>query len=344
PTTPQNRYRALHNDIAALIALSLTNQHNPDDLKEAWQLSEQLRDHFHTHPTPALPGGTPPQPRPPEPTTGSTGHNHTHAGPSHNNADTPRHDAVPDDASVSISASSSDNQPNLRPEHLDSIGKLAPDHLPRIKTLLLINPNGIPADDSHLPSNVLNELFNPSSPPRQSEHDTEADNAETSGRFGVATSLGDAVSPRVYRDPDRSELPEAIAQTREIQRRNRPIREDSVTPSAIKHLGSSSVYEGWSQYLSMRPGDVSPLLAEVSARMPEEWGATDDATKRAIGELSERDRSQRSVTALADLVVNILQGGKPYLMVGGMPADLDEARSWKSQDSYIRRAAPDFTN
>ncbi|MFD9289176.1 hypothetical protein ACFWBV_12890 [Streptomyces sp. NPDC060030] len=52
PTTPQNRYRALHNDIAALIALSLTNQHNPDDLKEAWQLSEQLRDHFHTHPDP----------------------------------------------------------------------------------------------------------------------------------------------------------------------------------------------------------------------------------------------------------------------------------------------------
>ncbi|MFD9293343.1 hypothetical protein ACFWBV_34870 [Streptomyces sp. NPDC060030] len=59
PTTPQNRYRALHNDIAALIALSLTNQHNPDDHNgPAWQLSQQLRDHFHTHPTPALPGGT----------------------------------------------------------------------------------------------------------------------------------------------------------------------------------------------------------------------------------------------------------------------------------------------
>ncbi|MFD9293458.1 hypothetical protein ACFWBV_35495, partial [Streptomyces sp. NPDC060030] len=149
---------------------------NPDDHNgPAWQLSKQLRDHFHTHPTPALPGGTPrtPRRRTPAPLI-HTDPQSTHPGPSnHDSAPTPQHDPVPDTPSASRTATPNNNQPILKPAHLGSIKTLAPEHLDRLKTHLLINPDGIPAHDSQLPTTILNELFNPSSPPTQPEHDTE---------------------------------------------------------------------------------------------------------------------------------------------------------------------------
>ncbi|MFD9293378.1 hypothetical protein ACFWBV_35055 [Streptomyces sp. NPDC060030] len=180
PTTPQNRYRALQNDIAALIALSLTNQHNPDDHNgPAWQLSKQLRDHFHTHPTPALPGGAPP------PTTSDT---HNHASPSHHQNE----EATPPDTTPVATPQAQTRSPDdtemaltgrtLTHAHLDRIAQLAPHDLSHLKTLLRINPDGVPARTSHLPDHVLHELFNPHTP-QPTPHNTQPDTTHAAARL-----------------------------------------------------------------------------------------------------------------------------------------------------------------
>ncbi|MFD9293431.1 hypothetical protein ACFWBV_35355 [Streptomyces sp. NPDC060030] len=80
----------------------------------------------------------------------------------------PSSNAVPPAAPRAQTPSPDDTGPaltgrTLTHAHLDRIAQLAPDDLSRLKTLLRINPDGVPARTSHLPDHVLHELFNPHS-------------------------------------------------------------------------------------------------------------------------------------------------------------------------------------
>ncbi|MFD9293445.1 hypothetical protein ACFWBV_35425, partial [Streptomyces sp. NPDC060030] len=132
-----------------------------------------------------------------------------------------------------------------------------------------INEPGAAAHTSSMPGfDYTRDPDSDAAPPSDGVNGTlgvgKAGGAEAAGSFNVATELGEAVSPRVHRDRDRSELLEAIALTREGHRQQWPPRPnpvdrggaDSLSPQALSEQDCLTLLTSYFRYIPTNMAEI----------------------------------------------------------------------------------------
>ncbi|MGW0272035.1 hypothetical protein ACWDYF_27935 [Streptomyces sp. NPDC003284] len=90
----------------------------------------------------------------------------------------------------------------------------------------------------------------------------------------------------------------------------------------------TSPYDAWNDYTRQHPDDAERLLHFAASQIPEHWGESHDAIKRAYGQLTHDQRGPRLNTMTkAQLLVTLLLHGhaRTGIMEGGLPPRSEEA-------------------